>query len=106
MSNDAPKMLDVCDTPEWARWSEIIEESMQLRRLLGLKPWDPMDWSELENPHRPGSVDHVAFEKVRERGLALDQASENLRPYLERKRERIRDVNIELAKQSMRSEEP
>lgn len=104
--NNSPRQLDSHDSPEWRDWCELIEETMKLRRLLGLKPWDPMEWDELDNPHPPGTVDHVAFEKVRERGLALDQRKANLRPYLDRKRERIRDVNIGLAKKASNLEEP
>ena len=89
MTSPYPEM-----TPEARTRLELMQEESELRRLLNLKPWDP-DWDELVNPHKVGTVDHAAFEKVRQRGLEIDSTLHKLRPYIDRQTERRRQAIID-----------
>ena len=90
MTSPYPEM-----TPEGRTRLELIQENIELRRLLGLKPWDPIDWTELVNPHTVVSVDYVAFEKVRQRGIEIQTTLYKLQPYIDRQTERRRQAIID-----------
>lgn len=55
-----------------AERARLIEETQELRRRLGLKPWQFEAWPDYANPAAPGTAEHEAFEAVRARGVELD----------------------------------
>ena len=82
-------------------WTALIQESGALLRQLGVKPWQFRPWAHLANPYPPGP-EHDAFERVRRRGVEIDERKEQLRLVLDAEVEQRQRAAAEEFSQIMR----
>ena len=80
----------------WAEWTALIEESGNLRRALGFRPWEFRKWMNYRNPHPPGP-EHDAFARVQQRGIAIDDRLDALHAVMDSERRIQVEVRIKAA---------
>lgn len=87
----------------WKEWTGLIDECGNLRRALGLRPWQFRAWKNYCNPHPPGP-EHDAFARVQQRGIELDERLDALREVMDAEHKIQVEVRIKAARDKYEEE--